>query len=263
MKNKGFTLLELLGVIMLVAIIGLITLPLSISYIEKSRTSSYRISVQNVMEAAKQYVTKYEENNDFPIEGIDITKVDLGLKEKNKFQHGMIIKNTEGEIEVEDVYNGSYCANGTKQNIVVEKASSIDDCDKIDAKAPTLRVKAVSVTSNKIIVSAIARAKSGIKEYEYCIGNDCYTEKINSHEFKDLKAGETYEIKVTVRNNNYGNDDQYPEEITTKTEIIEVTTPIIEAPTLKISSSSYQSSKEVVIKYGKKKEGMTYGYVLR
>ena len=56
MKNKGFTLLELLGVIMLVAIIGLITLPLSISYIEKSRTSSYRISVQNVMEAAKQYI---------------------------------------------------------------------------------------------------------------------------------------------------------------------------------------------------------------
>ena len=77
MKKKGFTLIELLAVIVVLAVIGLITVPIVIDNIERSRVETYRSSVQNAIEAAKEYVSRTSENNDFPINGVDITKINL------------------------------------------------------------------------------------------------------------------------------------------------------------------------------------------
>lgn len=68
--KKGYTLVELLAVIVIISVIGIITVPIATSYIEKSRVESYRISVENVIEVAKEYVAKEEENHDFPETGI-------------------------------------------------------------------------------------------------------------------------------------------------------------------------------------------------
>ena len=76
-KKKGFTLIELLAVIVVLAVIGLITVPIVIDNIERSRVETYRSSVQNAIEAAKEYVSRISENNDFPINGVDITKINL------------------------------------------------------------------------------------------------------------------------------------------------------------------------------------------
>ena len=250
MKKKGFTLIELLAVIVVISIIGLITVPALSNYIIKSKKASYKISVQTTMEAAKEYVGKYEENNDFPEGGIDITQIDLNLK-GNQFENGIIKKNEFGEIEAVNVYDGEYCANGTKQNLVVEKVGSLEECNKVDASKPDLKIKVVNIGSTKINVTAIAvDNQSGIKDYKYCIGDECSDYiKENNYEFKNLTNGTEYEITVIVRNNNYGKGEQYTEEVTTNTKKIKVKTNKVNAPEFKISSSSYATSKEVTIIY--------------
>jgi prepilin-type N-terminal cleavage/methylation domain-containing protein len=247
--KKGFTLVELLGVIIILSIISLIITPSILDYVNKSKVSAYRTSVQTVMDKAKEYVSQNEENNDFPIGGINILETDLKL-EKDNFLNGIIERNTDGEVVAVNVYNGTYCANGTKQNLVVEKASSLEDCESIDATAPELKVRATKITSNKIMVVAIASdSQSGIKDYKYCIGDNCSDYiKTNYYEFTGLKAGQTYEITVSVRNNNTDRDEQYTTDITETELKIKVTTLSIEEPTFEVSSNSYSGSKEVTIK---------------
>ena len=73
--KRGFTLVELLAVIVILSIIGLISVPIITSNIEKSRKSAYRSSVQNAIAAAKEYVSKNMEDNDFPEGGISVTTI--------------------------------------------------------------------------------------------------------------------------------------------------------------------------------------------
>ena len=51
--KKGYTLVELLAVIVIMSVRGIITVPIATSYIEKSRVESYRICAENVIEVAK------------------------------------------------------------------------------------------------------------------------------------------------------------------------------------------------------------------
>ena len=55
MKNKGFTLVELLAVITILAIISIIAVPIVLNLIEDLKIKSYDNSVENVMKAAKIY----------------------------------------------------------------------------------------------------------------------------------------------------------------------------------------------------------------
>ena len=250
--KKGFTLIELLAVIVVISIIGLITTPVVINNIEKSRVASYRSSVTNLMDASKEYVTKNYENNDFPTGGIDITKTELNLK-NNEFKNGVIAKEN-GVITAVDVYDGKYCARGEKNNLIVNKVESIEECKTssgMDSTPPEIkRITVTEVTNTKIKVVVVSSdIQSGIKEYEYCVGDICKTSTTNNYTFKGLKANTNYEIKVKVRNNNYRKDTQYKDEITESTKSIKVKTKAIEKPTIKVSSTAYGTGKKVIIIY--------------
>lgn len=52
--KKGFTLVELMAVIILIGVIGLISIPLIINTIDKQKAKSFKISVEGLVEAAKQ-----------------------------------------------------------------------------------------------------------------------------------------------------------------------------------------------------------------
>lgn len=259
--KRGFTLIELLAVIVILGIVGLIVTPTLVGYIEKSKVSSYRSSVQTVIDKAKEYVSKTEENNDFPVGGIDITKVDLNLKKAN-FKNGIIDKDEKGQIYARNVYYGKYCANGTKNNLIIEKVEKLEDCNSVDATPPEFKKIIVNnVTSTSITVVAIASdAQSGIKEYEYCIGDECTKQNKNNYTFKNLKPNTEYEITVKARNSNYGISDQYTNAVTETSKKIKVTTNIVEKPSFKVSSLTYSSSKKVTIIYPKKEEGYVYSY---
>ena len=75
--KKGFTLVELLAVIVVIAVISLISVPLVLGNIESSKQASFKASANEVIDAARAYVSKYDEDNDFPIGGIDVTTTNL------------------------------------------------------------------------------------------------------------------------------------------------------------------------------------------
>ena len=55
--NNGFTLVELLGVLIVLAVIALITFPIVDSVIKNGREESYNRTVESIIEAASNYST--------------------------------------------------------------------------------------------------------------------------------------------------------------------------------------------------------------
>ena len=269
--KKGFTLIELLAVIVILSIIGLITVPIIVSNIERSRVSTYRTNTQTLMEASKQYVSKTMDNNDFPESGIDIRDLDI---KKDNFKSGIIKRCNEkdvkegnctsdeiGEIIAVNVYNGRYCAKGTKQGIEVAKVESEKDCNTIDSTAPELTLKVIRRTNNSILVAAYGYdSQSEITKYTFKIGNEEEKEietssRVAKYEFTGLKANQEYTITATVENENTGNENEntYRNE-----KSIKVTTLATNIPTFKISGSGYSNSKEVTIIYPEIEGGENY-----
>ena len=87
--KKGFTLVELLAIIVIISVLSLITIPIISSQISISKINSYRTSVQNIIDEAKEYVTSNTTNNDIPQKGINIKKLHLN---DNNIKSGLIKK---------------------------------------------------------------------------------------------------------------------------------------------------------------------------
>ena len=57
MKNKGFTLVELLAVVVVLAVVSIIAIPITINIIENARKGALESSARGLMEAANNYYT--------------------------------------------------------------------------------------------------------------------------------------------------------------------------------------------------------------
>ena len=251
--KKGFTLVELLAVIIILAIISLITYAVVQKNIDVTKRSSFETSVKNIIEAAKEYVVTNYENNDFPEGGIDITNDELDIK-NSEFKFGVIQKDENGQIIVVNLTDGNFCANGPKNNLVIEDGA----CDDIkDTTPPTLEVKVLKKTSSKVrFLVKMQDAQSGLKELSYCYG-EC--EKQSTITFDDnersmvkkvievdnLEAGKQYDFTFEVTNN-VASDNL---EITTKTETKTIELLPVEEPLFNISSNSYATTKHIKIIY--------------
>ena len=55
--NKAFTLIELLGVLILLAVIALITFPIIDKVLSNAKNEAYERQKENIIEAARMYVT--------------------------------------------------------------------------------------------------------------------------------------------------------------------------------------------------------------
>lgn len=62
MKNKGFTLVEMITVIALLGIIGLISIPVVEGVIKRSKGRVYETQLEEIISGAKKYATEYIEN---------------------------------------------------------------------------------------------------------------------------------------------------------------------------------------------------------
>ena len=67
MKNKGYTLIEILLIIMVLIIIFLLSIPIVLNIIDASKLGGFKSSVSNVFNAVDLYIA----NNKF----VDIIKV--------------------------------------------------------------------------------------------------------------------------------------------------------------------------------------------
>ncbi|MEG0408663.1 MAG: DUF5011 domain-containing protein [Bacilli bacterium] len=77
MKNKGFTLVELLAILGILAVITLITIPVIDGLVKKNKEKMFGIQMETIKEAAKNWVTDNTELID-PTEGATLN-VNIGL----------------------------------------------------------------------------------------------------------------------------------------------------------------------------------------
>ncbi|MDD3453719.1 MAG: type II secretion system protein [Bacilli bacterium] len=104
--KKGFTLIELLAVIVILAVIALISVPIILGIIEKSKKGSTEDSAYGIVEAANLY---YATNSEAGVStSALINKSDNLLKYKGKVDNFTLSYNDEGKIAIV-VYNGKYC----------------------------------------------------------------------------------------------------------------------------------------------------------
>jgi type II secretory pathway pseudopilin PulG len=124
MKNKkGFTLVELIAIIVIVGIIIGIISPTAIKLIEKSKVNSFREGLRSIIRSAEIYM---EENDlkKLPDEGIYLQDNDLDIDYSDGYSG--IIKYTDGEIVLQNIGNGKYCGNGSKDTLSVSEFT--EDC---------------------------------------------------------------------------------------------------------------------------------------
>ena len=252
MKKQGFTLVELISVIVILAVISVITVPLVASNIDSTRIKSYTVGVNNVMDALNKYLADHMETVEMPKEGIQVPNNNiykrLALKNAN-YTQGLIIKNSDGVLEVKNLSNGVYCASGTKNNLKVVKGN----CTKLDATPPTVNLTSGRVTSNTITVVVNGQDEdSNIVEYVYYLaGQKIDTTKINSYTFKNLSPNKSYVIKVEVTDGN-GNKATGEKVITTKESDI----------TIKEMPTSWSRAKTVTIEFPEKNDSEKYRYMI-
>ena len=107
MKKKGFTLMELLAVIVLLAVIALIAIPILLSIIEKSRKGAFKDSVLSAHHQLEYFLSD-KELVEIPEEGIDVKTI--GLMHNNL--EGLFKPDVDGEAISYYITDGRYCANG-------------------------------------------------------------------------------------------------------------------------------------------------------
>ena len=74
MNKKGFTLVELIGVIILLSAIALISVPIINNSLKNTKEKTYNSQIDTIIKAAKRYVTEVGAGSDL---GFDITMSDL------------------------------------------------------------------------------------------------------------------------------------------------------------------------------------------
>ncbi len=122
MKNNGFTLIELLAVILIIGVIALISTPLVMNQIEKSKKETLRDSIKGMVNAIRYYQTENEifDGGTYTVDGsqlkhgsdvIDVDGAILGT--------GTITMNEKDEATVKIQYE-QYCATGNSDDLKVE-----------------------------------------------------------------------------------------------------------------------------------------------
>jgi len=128
-KEKGFTLAELLGVLAILAIISLITVPIVNKYITNSRQKAYDVEMSTLKSAAQQWLTKNSASVEWDEDGYYSLNLDI-LKQSEFLANEVIYNplNPEEEIagciiinSVDGKYNYEY-----NENCIIPKEYVFD-----------------------------------------------------------------------------------------------------------------------------------------
>ncbi len=107
MKKKGFTLVELLAVIVILAVIALIATPMIMDVIEKSRRGAAIESVNGILEAAENYQLESMLEGEEIERTIDLTS-DILTYKGAKPSSGTLVIGENGKMRIIAKY-GKYC----------------------------------------------------------------------------------------------------------------------------------------------------------
>jgi len=112
MKKRGFTLVELIAVIVVLSVVALIAVPIVLNQVEKTKEEAYRVSVRGLFDSVNSYLASNNVIDEISKNGVFISKDDkiyqsLDLKYKN-FDSGWIYLDSDHILHAENVSDGSY-----------------------------------------------------------------------------------------------------------------------------------------------------------
>ncbi len=114
MKNKGFTLVELLAVIAILAILVIIALPNVLKMFNQAKKDTFLTESKNIYkEISKKYISETMKGNKINIISNTNNKLDL---ESNNLKYNVKLNN-DGSIKEFEVSNGTYCLSGKFNNL--------------------------------------------------------------------------------------------------------------------------------------------------
>ena len=205
MKKKGFTLIELLAVIVVLAVIALITTPVILGVIEKAKKGAFKNSVYGLIESTNIYIAENLDagNISFICNGKDcITENDNKLSFKGNVPKSGSIKVDKQHIEVEYITDGTYCAYGTLEDLIIDKGCANIDITKPEIDESKLIISSTtSSISIRILEGFAIDPESGVKEYRVTLNGETKTLKeIGSLTFEGLEKNRSYPIKIEVEN---------------------------------------------------------------
>lgn len=116
MKNRGFTLVELLTSIILIGIIIGLAVPAYGKYINKSRKNSFKETLIGLSRAIELHIasdSSIDYSDPIPLDAIELEAENISSITDGSFY----VK--KGKVIFVNVFNGYYCGNGYKKDLVI------------------------------------------------------------------------------------------------------------------------------------------------
>ena len=180
-NKKAFTLVELLGVIVVLAILALITIPIISNVINDVRIKSLRDSAYGLIEASNLYYAQYGTNSNirFNITGNKVESSDTGklLTYKGSVKEGTVILDRKGQVTVciTDGKNSAYKNyNETKVTTVKGKTCNIRDNSSIVYLGDDATIDFYDNTKLTELVNSMQEEINALKEKSNNVAKEIY-----------------------------------------------------------------------------------------
>ncbi len=246
-RNRAFTLIELLAVIIIIGVIALIVSPIILNVIGKSKKAAFERSIDGIIEAVRIDLS----DDDFLVpreyfyEGSSLSLLTVNDKKRNEIVkisgridgNGFIYVDGDGNIIINNICNKEYCANGKEEEIEISKnpTGEVPDLNKED---PVISLNGdstiyVELSGTYKELGAIARTKGG-DSLEYTTKIRKNNEVVTNI---DTSIEGTYIITYSTSNNE-------------KTVLVEREVTVLDMLpmiTMTESNENYEKSKEVLI----------------
>ena len=191
MKRKGFTLVELLAIIILLAGIFMLVYPKLTEIFEKESQKIDEYELDTIYDAVDRYLAS---NDDYSL----VSGTEYCIR----------IRTLDYEGLIPDFDNKDYLSKSIR--VKIGKNSNyhqiIDSCLEDETK-PNLLVQKLTQTAKSVTIRVNASdMESGIKTIKYEIDGKTYEDEYNiptvnaKKTIKDLSAGNTYDLKIEVTN---------------------------------------------------------------
>ena len=152
MKNKGFTLVELLAVIAILALLVIIALPNVLKMFNQAKKDTFLTEAKTIYkEISKKYISEAMKGNKISNISNDNNKLEL---ESNALKYNVKL-NDDGSIKKFEVSNGTYCISGEFNNL-----SDLTTDKIIEGKCKKTSPKNFSTDDWETIIDAIGEGNT-------------------------------------------------------------------------------------------------------
>ena len=197
--NNAFTLVELLGVLIVLAVIALITFPIVDSVIKNSREQSYDRTVESIIEAANNYSTVGDL-------GYSTEKKPLYLEDIK--QYGLLDSSIINPITEEEMTG---CIWYSWDPVYNQYNFEYDSECEITETEPTINLSynTALINSNGWAKENVAVTLSGNGEIKYCIDSEeCEPNKVVNGNYTQFISTEGTNYLCAIASNTLGTTDK-------------------------------------------------------